>query len=118
MEDAVKSPVWGFGVTGYGFLDAQYPRILVETGLLGMVLFGVLIRGVFREALAVFRRTGQPGMAGLAFRLVGAAFTQFGANLFKPASEPRDLSDIREQVRGLFHFKDVAKSVPIASELQ
>lgn len=86
VEDAVKSPVWGFGVTGYGFLDAQYPRVLVETGLLGLVLFGALIRGVFREALAVFRRTQDSlyrGLAtGLIAGLVGLLVHGLGTNTF------------------------------------
>src|SRR6266571_3635553 len=32
-----KFPLWGTGVTGGPFIDAMYPRILTETGLLGLV---------------------------------------------------------------------------------
>jgi len=53
FRDITKSPIWGFGVTGYGFLDAQYPRVLIETGLLGIVLFGALIYWVFKLGFRV-----------------------------------------------------------------
>ncbi len=32
-------PVLGVGVTGGPFLDAQYPRVLLESGMLGLLLF-------------------------------------------------------------------------------
>ena len=43
LTDVLRSPIWGFGVTGYGFIDAQYPRILVETGFVGLAIFLWLI---------------------------------------------------------------------------
>lgn len=33
------NPILGVGVTGGGFLDAQYPRVLLETGIVGLILF-------------------------------------------------------------------------------
>jgi len=85
-EDIVESPIWGFGVTGYGFMDAQYPRVVAETGILGLVTFLLLVGAVFREALAVFRRSQVPLYRGLAMGLV-AGLTGFmvhsiGANTF------------------------------------
>src|SRR5947208_447682 len=32
-----KFPLWGTGITGGPFMDAMYPRVLTETGLLGLV---------------------------------------------------------------------------------
>ena len=41
------NPMLGVGVTGGGFLDAQYPRILMESGLIGLVLFIWFLRRVW-----------------------------------------------------------------------
>jgi len=38
-KDWIKRPFLGFGVTGYGFIDGQYFRVLIETGILGLVAF-------------------------------------------------------------------------------
>lgn len=85
-EDIVESPIWGFGVTGYGFMDAQYPRVVAETGILGLVTFLLLVGAVFREALAVFRRSQVPLYRGLAMGLVagltGLMVHSIGANTF------------------------------------
>jgi len=47
MKNALKNfqnhPILGYGVTGYEFLDAQYHRVLVETGLLGFCAFIYLL---------------------------------------------------------------------------
>src|SRR5438445_9673326 len=50
-----KFPVWGTGVTGGLFMDAMYPRILMETGLLGLVAFFVLIWSIFRMSITSYR---------------------------------------------------------------
>ncbi len=34
-----KQPLFGYGVTGFAFMDAQFVRVLVETGLIGLVAF-------------------------------------------------------------------------------
>jgi len=86
LTDAMDSPIWGYGVTGYQFLDAQYPRVLVETGLLGLVIFAILIGAVFRETFAFFRRTRDPLYRGLSMGLlaglVGLLVHAVGANTF------------------------------------
>jgi len=51
-----KRPILGHGVTGYHFLDTQYPRILVETGLLGFAAFCLLIFTLIRFILDAWRR--------------------------------------------------------------
>src|SRR2546428_10149406 len=50
-----KFPVCGTGVTGGLFMDAMYPRILMETGLLGLVAFFVLIWSIFRMSITSYR---------------------------------------------------------------
>lgn len=86
LNDVADSPLWGFGVTGYGFLDAQYPRILVENGVFGLALFGLLIFGVFKQ-LFHLRRHSQDrlynGLAsGLIAGLVGLLVHALAANTF------------------------------------
>jgi len=49
-RDFIKQPLLGYGVTGYSFLDAQYPRVLAETGLLGLFLFFALLMAIYRDA--------------------------------------------------------------------
>ncbi|MFH1569496.1 MAG: O-antigen ligase family protein [Gemmatimonadota bacterium] len=86
LEDVADSPVWGFGVTGYGFLDAQYPRILVETGLIGAITFALLVGAVGREGLRVYRHTADPLYRGLSMGLLaglaGLLVHGVGANTF------------------------------------
>ena len=64
-RDFIKHPVIGHGVTGYRFLDAQYPRVLAETGLLGFAFFVWLLVAICRSALASFRTTSDPLFGGL-----------------------------------------------------
>ena len=39
LRDIQKRPLLGYGVTGYHFIDAQYHRVLIETGLIGLIAF-------------------------------------------------------------------------------
>ncbi|MBI2504959.1 MAG: O-antigen ligase family protein [Candidatus Latescibacteria bacterium] len=86
LSDVAKSPVFGFGVTGYGFLDAQYPRVMVETGILGLVTFFLLVYTAFKVCMQVFRNAGDPLYRGLAMGtvagLVGLMAHGVGSNTF------------------------------------
>lgn len=85
-NDWIKHPFFGFGVTGYGFVDAQYFRVLIETGALGLVMFFILISRIFRQAYHVFRNTlGSFERAlsmGFLAGFVGLLFHAIGANTF------------------------------------
>jgi O-antigen ligase len=59
-------PIAGHGVTGYGFLDAQYFRILVELGLLGFAAFGLLIGSAAHVFYGAFSGLRDPLHRGLA----------------------------------------------------
>ena len=61
----VKHPVFGRGVTGYGLMDAQYPRVLVETGILGLVAFLLLLFSIYKHALSTYRNTSDPFFSGI-----------------------------------------------------
>ncbi|MFH2119798.1 MAG: O-antigen ligase family protein [Pseudomonadota bacterium] len=55
-KDFIQQPLIGYGVTGYSFIDAQYPRVLAETGLLGLFFFIALLVAIYRNALQTRRR--------------------------------------------------------------
>jgi O-antigen ligase len=46
-EKFPQHPFLGAGVTGGGFLDAQYPRVLLETGIIGLILFLWMLRRIW-----------------------------------------------------------------------
>jgi len=86
LRGFVQHPVAGWGVTGYGFLDAQYFRILVEMGAVGLLAF-VLLAGsaavAFHRAFTTLsdplhRALGLGMLAGLAGLLAHA----IGTNTF------------------------------------
>jgi len=66
FDDWPKHPVFGYGVTGYKFLDSQYLRVLVETGLVGLLAFLWLQLSLFRRAHDVLRTSQDPLYKGVA----------------------------------------------------
>ncbi|MFH2099277.1 MAG: O-antigen ligase family protein [Pseudomonadota bacterium] len=66
LSDWRRHPLLGFGVTGYDFMDAQFPRVLVETGLVGLSAFLYLLLCVFRMARDRYKRFTDPFPRGLA----------------------------------------------------
>jgi len=64
--DFIRHPLFGYGVTGYRFLDAQFPKIIVETGMIGLFVFVWLLIAIFKNGLHVYRNTTEPLFNGLA----------------------------------------------------
>jgi O-antigen ligase len=83
-----QKPVFGWGVTGWRFIDSQYFRTLVETGLFGFSMFLFLIYRIWREGLhtwAFFRDKDDfcYGLScGFVGGLVGLLVHAIGANTF------------------------------------
>jgi len=79
-------PLFGHGVTGAGFIDGQYPRVLAETGALGLFLFLWLLWKIFSNALLVYRAAeddfSQILSLSLMAGLVGLMFHAMTANTF------------------------------------
>jgi O-antigen ligase len=79
-------PLLGHGVTGFGFIDAQYFRILAECGLLGLLSFGALVVLLMWHTWRAGSRLSTPlwrGMAvGFLAALVGLLVHAIGANTF------------------------------------
>ena len=66
LKDWLHSPLIGRGVTGYAWADAQYVKILGETGLAGLVAFIFLIVRLWRRARETFLAEQDPFCKGLA----------------------------------------------------
>lgn len=53
-NDFLEHPLMGYGVTGYKFIDGQYFRILIETGLVGFLVFCLLLLQAWRVTVGSF----------------------------------------------------------------
>ena len=86
LKNWQKKPLLGYGVTGHWFMDAQYPRILVEMGIIGMLAFIWLIHALFHVGLSTWRDAQDDLLRGLSVGLiaglVGLLVHAFGANTF------------------------------------
>ncbi len=85
-RDWIKHPFFGFGVTGYGFVDTQYFRVITETGFLGFMTFILLISTLFRHARKIFNQSSESFHRGLSMGFlagfIGLLFHSIGANTF------------------------------------
>ena len=86
LKNTVKHPILGFGVTGYHFVDAQYPRVLVETGIIGMCSFIILLAFIFKQGNMVFKEANDLFHRGLSMGFlagfIGLLVHAVGANTF------------------------------------
>jgi hypothetical protein len=81
-----KRPFLGYGVTGFAFMDAQYARTLVETGIFGLGAFLWLGWSLLRSGVTAIRSLEDGEERGLAVGfvagLVGLLTHAIGANTF------------------------------------
>ncbi len=70
----LERPILGFGVTGFAFMDAQYARVLVETGIVGLLCFVWLLWSVLHAARTVHRSVADPFDRGLAMGFIAGTF--------------------------------------------
>ena len=86
LDGFARRPIFGWGVTGFGFMDAQYARVLAETGLVGLAAFLWLMWAVGRHALGVYATRGDPEERGLVLGFLagfaGLLIHGFGSNTF------------------------------------
>ncbi len=66
FEGWTKRPILGYGVTGFHFMDAQYARVLVETGVVGMAAFLAMLWAVWRSTFRIYRQAEDPNFRALA----------------------------------------------------
>jgi len=85
-RDWIKHPLLGFGVTGYRFVDAQYIRVITETGFIGLFTFFLLISTIIRQTYGVFKKTTDDYYQGLSMGFLAGFFGllvhAIGANTF------------------------------------
>jgi O-antigen ligase len=86
FEDWPKHPILGYGITGYQFVDAQFPRVLVETGVLGLTTFLYLLYSILKLTLLSLKRIRASESQGLCIGFlagfVGLLVHAIGANTF------------------------------------
>ncbi len=66
FEGFTRRPVFGYGVTGFAFMDQQFARTLVETGVVGFVAFLALMWAVLKAGVVSYRGLQTPEERGLA----------------------------------------------------
>jgi hypothetical protein len=86
LEGWTERPILGWGVTGFGFMDAQYARVLVETGVIGFAVFLWLLWSVLHATRRAHARLVDPLDRGLAMGFiagtVGLLAHAIGSNTF------------------------------------
>jgi len=85
-KDLPMHPLLGAGVTGGRFMDAQYPRVLSETGVIGLILFLWLLRRIWVLLRICHRSLSDASLRGVALGTLcgfgGLLFHALGSNSF------------------------------------
>jgi len=85
-KDLPRHPLLGVGVTGSRFMDAQYPRVLSETGIIGLILFLWLLRRIWVLLRECHRSLSDTSLRGVALGTLcgfgGLLFHALGSNSF------------------------------------
>ena len=86
FEGFTNRPILGYGVTGFAFMDQQFARTLVETGIVGLATFLALIWALLKAGVTSYRTLTVPEERGLALGFVagtvGLLGHALGANTF------------------------------------
>lgn len=86
FTDWVKRPILGYGVAGYKFLDAQLPRVLTETGIVGLMAFLFMLYTIFKITITNLQLLITPYARGLTVGFIagytGLLVHSLGANTF------------------------------------
>ena len=86
IEGWQNRPLFGYGVTGFGFMDAQYARTLVETGVIGFAAFLWLLWSILRNSTARLGELKDPDDRGITVGfvagMVGLLVHAIGSNTF------------------------------------
>lgn len=72
FEKWKKRPVFGYGVTGAGFIDGQFLRLLMETGIVGVGLFLFLLWRMVLFLWDTYWSVDDPFFKALSLGMLGA----------------------------------------------
>ena len=72
FEKWKKHPVFGYGVTGAGFIDGQFLRLLMETGIVGVCLFLFLLWRMVLFLWDTYWSVDDPFFKALSLGMLGA----------------------------------------------
>lgn len=67
----IKSPLFGYGVTGVGLVDSQYPLVLGETGIIGFLIFLALLKKIYKLAKNSFKNLTDEWAKALSLGFIG-----------------------------------------------
>lgn len=86
LKELPQHPIFGFGITGWRFLDAQYMRVLIETGVVGLGAFLYLLYMILHHSYKVYKQAQIPFLKALAIGFfvgtLAMATHGIGANTF------------------------------------
>ncbi|MBT3603288.1 MAG: O-antigen ligase family protein [Candidatus Latescibacteria bacterium] len=66
VEAIPAHPIIGWGVNGWRFIDAQYFKVIVETGILGFTAFILLLYNILKQSWRMYRTGKDPLFKGVA----------------------------------------------------
>jgi len=86
FNDISKHPLFGFGITGWRFLDAQYVRVMIETGFIGLAAFLYLLISLQKMVYKIHKNAQIPFFKAFALGYFIATLAMIthgiGANTF------------------------------------
>jgi O-antigen ligase len=86
VEAWKKNPILGRGISGHGFIDGEYIRILPETGAIGLLAFLWLLWSIFKHSILVYKKMDEELYKGLVLGFIagfiGLVFHAVTANTF------------------------------------
>ncbi len=78
LGDWVEKPLFGYGVTGYGFIDGQYFRTLIESGIIGFAALMYLLYSIIRTLYDGLVKTDDPLYKGFYMGLLAGVIALCG----------------------------------------
>jgi O-antigen ligase len=86
LDRTKERPFFGYGLSKFGIIDAQYPLVLAETGIVGLWIFIWLMVLIFWNSLRTYRTVKDDWERGLALGFlagfIGLLAHSFGSSTF------------------------------------